>query len=200
MDYESLSDKELVRRCLESDHRAARELVSRYERPLFSVAYRNLRDSALAEDVAQEAFVRAFDRLETYDFSYQFSSWLFKITYNLSVDELRKKKLDTVSIDGAPDAVTEDEREATRITPVDRDERPDEQLEARELGDQIEEAISKLRPDYRTAVVLRHLEGRSYGEISEIMEIPLGTVKTYIHRARQELQEHLAHLRDRVLD
>ncbi len=198
MNRESPSDKELVRRCLDGDEHAAREIVSRYERPVFSVVYRNLHDSALAEDVAQEAFVRAFDRLETYDSSYRFSSWLFKIAYNLSVDELRKKGLDTVSIDGAPDATTEEERQATGITPVDRSERPDERLEARELGREIEEAIGELRPDYRTAIVLRHIEGRPYDEISEIMEIPLGTVKTYIHRARKELQESLSHLRSGV--
>jgi RNA polymerase sigma-70 factor (ECF subfamily) len=162
------------------------------------VVYRNRHDSALAEDVAQEACVRAFDRLETYDFSYKFGSWLFKIAYNLSVDELRKKGLDTVSIDGAPDATTAEEQQATGITPVDRSERPDERLEARELGREIEEAIGELRPDYRTAIVLRHIEGRPYDEISEIMEIPLGTVKTYIHRARKELQESLAHLRSGV--
>ena len=198
MDYQSLSDKDLVRRCLEGDQRSAREIVSRYERPLFSIVHRNLRDSALAEDVTQEAFVRAFDRLETYDFSYRFSSWLFKIAYNLSVDELRRKKLDTVSIHGAPDATTQEEQEATAVTPVAQDEDPEERFEARQLGEEIEAAIGELRPDYRTAVVLRHIEGRSYDEIAEIMEIPLGTVKTYIHRARKELQGSLAHLRDRV--
>lgn len=190
------SDRELVRRCLKGDQRAARELVSRFERPVFSQTYRMVRDRELAEDLAQEALVRAFDRLETYDPSYKFSSWLFKIAHNLTIDHLRKKDLDTVSIHGAPDATTSERQEATAVTLESREERPDERFEASRLGDEIEDAIGELRPAYREAILLRHVEGRSYDEIAEIMELPLGTVKTYIHRARKELQSSLAHLRE----
>jgi RNA polymerase sigma-70 factor, ECF subfamily len=101
----------------------------------------------------------------------------------------------TVSLDGSRNARTSDEVESTRITIASEDENPEELLEAKQLGQQIEAAIAELRVDYRTAVVLRHVEGRSYEEIAEIMEVPLGTVKTYIHRARSELKEKLAHLR-----
>ena len=190
------SDRDLVRRCLKGDERAARELVSRFERPVFSQVFRMVRDRELAEDLAQEAFVRAFDRLETYDPSYKFSSWLFKIAHNLTIDHLRKKDLDTVSIHGAPDATTADQQEATAVTLESREERPDERFEASALGDEIEEAIGELRPAYREAILLRHVEGRAYDEIAEIMELPLGTVKTYIHRARKELQSSLAHLHE----
>jgi RNA polymerase sigma-70 factor (ECF subfamily) len=112
------------------------------------------------------------------------------------VDHIRRRELDTVSIHGAPDAVTSDQQEATSVTLESEFERPDELLEARELGASIEEAIERLRPEYRTAILLRHVEGYSYDEISEVMEIPLGTVKTYIHRARAELQDMLGHLRE----
>lgn len=195
MSYRDRSDQELVQLCLKGNDRAARALVSRFQRPLFSVIHRMVRDPELAEDLAQEAFVRAFDKLRQYDPSYKFSSWLFKIGHNLTVDHLRKKELDTVSIHGAPDATSEEEQEATAPTLESRGERPDERFEARELGREIEEAVGELRPAYREAILLRHVEGRSYDEIAEIMELPLGTVKTYIHRGRKELQEHLSHLR-----
>jgi len=194
--YTDASDRELVRLCRRGDERAAHALVSRFQRPLFSVIVRMVRNEELAEDLAQEAFVRAFDRLDTYDPTYRFSSWLFKIGHNLTVDHLRKKELDTVSIHGAPDATTEERQEATAVTLESREETPEKRFEARQLGEEIEEAIGALRPQYREAVLLRHVEGCSYAEIAEIMEIPLGTVKTYIHRARGELQESLSHLRE----
>lgn len=194
MGYSEKSDKELVRLCGRGDERAARDLVSRFERPVFSLIYRMVRDRELAEDLAQEAFVRALNNLDRYDPSYKFSSWLFKISYNLTVDHLRRRDLDTVSIHGAPDAVTADRQAATSIALESVDERPDELLEARELGTEIEGALALLRPEYRTAVLLRHVEGHSYDEIASIMDIPLGTVKTFIHRARGELRDALAHL------
>ena len=194
MDYKEKTDPELVAFCKRGDERAAAEILRRFERPVFSLIYRMVRDRELAEDLAQEGFVRAFNNLERYVPTYKFSSWLFKVAYNLTIDHLRKKQLDTVSIHGAPSAVTADQQQATAITLEGKGERPDELLEASEIGAEIEVAIGTLRPEYRTAVILRHVEGRSYEEISEIMEIPLGTVKTYIHRARRELQTQLEHL------
>ena len=108
MDYEAQTDEELAQLCEGGDERAARELVSRFERPLFSLVRRTVRDQELAEDLAQEAFVRAFNNLDSFDPSYQFSSWLFKIGHNLAIDHVRKKGLDTVSIEGAPDAPDEE--------------------------------------------------------------------------------------------
>lgn len=196
MAYTDLSDQTLVEQCLDGDERAAREIVVRFEKPIFSLIYRMVRDRELAEDLAQETFVRTLNNLRRYNPSYKFSSWLFKIGYNLTIDHLRKKQLDIVSIQGAPDAVTPDQQAATRITLEDPDERPDELLEARSIGEEIEEAIDRLRPEYRTAILLRHVQGYAYEEIAEVMEVPLGTVKTYIHRARNELKEALVHLRE----
>jgi len=194
--YTDLSNQTLVEQCLDGDERAAREIVVRFEKPIFSLIYRMVRDRELAEDLAQETFVRTLNNLRRYNPSYKFSSWLFKIGYNLTIDHLRKKQLDIVSIQGAPDAVTPDQQAATRITLEDPDERPDELLEARSIGEEIEEAIDRLRPEYRTAILLRHVQGYAYEEIAEVMEVPLGTVKTYIHRARNELKEALVHLRE----
>ncbi len=196
MPYLDQTDQSLVELCLHGDEGAAREIVHRFERPVFSLIYRMVRDRELAEDLSQEAFVRTLNNLRRYDPAYKFSSWLFKIAYNLTIDHLRKKDLEVVSIQGAPDAVTGDRQAATAITLPSSDERPDELLEARALGSEIETAIDRLRPDYRTAILLRHVEGHSYEEIATIMDVPLGTVKTYIHRARNELKEALAHLKE----
>ena len=193
-DYATLEDRELAAHAARGHELAFRELLARYERPVFSLIHRMVRDRELAEDLAQETFVRTLNNLRRYDPSYKFSSWLFKIGYNLTIDHLRKKELDVVSIQGAPDAVTPDAQAATAITLVTRDERPDQLLEARELGSEIELAIGELRPEYRTAILLRHVEGYSYDEIATVMDVPLGTVKTYIHRARNELKEALVHL------
>lgn len=190
------TDHELVVLARSGSEKAYRELLDRYQRPVFSLVYRMVRDREQAEDLAQETFIKVFNHLERYNPKYKFSSWIFKIASNLAIDQLRKKEPVTVSLDGSRHARTSDEMEATRITVESRDASPEELLEASELGSEIENAIGRLRPDYRTAILLRHVEGRPYEEIAEIMDIPLGTVKTYIHRARTELKGALGHLRE----
>jgi RNA polymerase sigma-70 factor, ECF subfamily len=188
-------DQELVTRARKGSEAAYRELLGRYQRPVFSLIYRMVRDREQAEDLAQETFVKVFNNIERYDPRYKFSSWIFKIASNLTIDFLRKKEPETLSLEGSRHAHTAEQAEATRITVEARDANPEEFVAARELGVEIEQAIGELRPEYRTAILLRHVEGRPYEEIAEIMEIPLGTVKTYIHRARSELRGTLAHLR-----
>jgi RNA polymerase sigma-70 factor (ECF subfamily) len=173
---------------------AFRELLARYERPVFSLIYRMVRDRTQAEDLAQEAFVRAFNAIGTYKTSYKFSNWILKIANNHTIDHLRKRRIETVSIHGSPHANTVEEASQSELVVASQDENPHEYLEHKELGGQIERAIGGLREEYRTAVILRHVEGYAYDEIAEIMDVPLGTVKTYLHRARAELREGLAHL------
>jgi len=189
------ADKDLVVFARSGSEQAYRELLERYQRPVFSLVYRMVRDRETAEDLAQETFVKVFNNLESYNPKFKFSSWIFKIATNLTIDTLRRKELQTVSLDGSRYARTDEEVEASRVTVASSDETPEERLEAKELGAEIESAIGRLRPEYRTAILLRHVEGRPYEEIAEIMDIPLGTVKTYIHRARMELRETLSHLR-----
>ncbi len=192
MDYSEVDDRKLAVLAAEGRESAFRELLERYERPVFSLVYRMVRDRTLAEDLAQEAFIRAFNAIDSYDPDYKFSSWIFKIANNHTIDHLRKRKLDTVSIHGSPHARSDEEAERTAVVLESDVESPEAYVEAQELGGQIEEAIGQLRPEYRTAILLRHIEGHSYEEIAEIMDLPLGTVKTYLHRARNELKELLA--------
>ena len=195
MNTTTVSDHELVTRTQQGSEKAYRELLGRYQRPVFSIIYRMIRDREQAEDLAQETFVRVFNNIDRYDPRYKFSSWIFKIATNLTIDWIRRKELNTVSIDGSRNAVTAEQIEATSITIASTDETPEELLEAKELGEEIEGAISKLRPEYKAAILLRHVEGREYQEIAEILSLPLGTVKTYIHRGRNELRDQLQHLR-----
>ena len=173
-------------------HEAAfRELVRRYERPVFSLLYRMVRDRALAEDLAQETFIKVLNGIKSYRPEFKFSSWIFKIANNAAIDHIRRRSLDTLSLDGAPDAETPEAMKATAIQLDAKGETPLQELESRELGSAIERAIGRLRPEYRACILLRHVEGYSYEEIADTLDLPLGTVKTYIHRARNELRGYL---------
>jgi RNA polymerase sigma-70 factor (ECF subfamily) len=195
-DLAARTDQEIVVLARAGQEAAYRELIRRYERPLFSLLYRMVRDRELAEDLAQETFIKALNAIESYRPEYKFSSWIFKIANNAAIDHLRRRELDTLSLEGSPHAETPDAVEATALQIGDRQESPLDAVEARELGGQIEGAIAQLRPEYRSCILLRHVEGRAYEEIAEILNLPLGTVKTYIHRARNELRQALAHLRE----
>ncbi len=195
-DLSTATDQAVVEWARAGHERAHRELVRRYERPVFSLIYRMVRDRERAEDLAQETFVKVLNALDSYRAEYKFSSWIFKIANNAAIDQLRRKELDTLSLDGAPDAVTPERQEGTSLQIADGTESPLQELEARELGGQIEQAIAKLRPEYRSCIILRHVEGYPYEEIAEMLDLPLGTVKTYIHRARSELRTLLEHIKE----
>lgn len=195
-DLQSITDQEVVALARAGKEAAYRELLRRYERPVFSLIYRMVRDRELAEDLAQESFVKVLNALDSYQPEYKFSSWIFKIANNAAIDHLRRREIVTLSLDGAPGARTADEVEATALQAVDRSESALDELEAKELGTSIEQAIARLRPEYRACILLRHVEGRAYEEIAATLDLPLGTVKTHIHRARHELREYLGPLRD----
>jgi RNA polymerase sigma-70 factor, ECF subfamily len=195
LDYTALTDQQVVQLARDGSERAYRELIGRYQRPVFSLIYRLVRDREKAEDLAQDTFIKVLNNIDRYKPEFKFSSWIFKIAHNTSLDHLRKKEPETLSLDGSPHARTAAEVEASTITPESGDENPEQYTLNRELGVEIEGALGSLRADYRTAIVLCHVEGRPYEEIAEIMGVPLGTVKTYIHRGRKELMQRLEHLR-----
>ncbi len=195
LNYTELTDQEVIAHALEGREAAYRELIGRYQRPVFSLIYRLVRDRERAEDLAQDTFIKVLNHLERYDPTYKFSSWIFKIAHNTALDHLRRKSPVTLSLDGSPHARTAAEIEATTLTPASDDESPESYAASKELGAEIERAIGLLRPEYRTAIVLCHVEGHPYEEIARIMDVPLGTVKTFIHRARKELMKELEHLR-----
>jgi RNA polymerase sigma-70 factor (ECF subfamily) len=195
-EWAGLSDQEVVLWARSGQEAAYRELIRRYERPLFALLFRMVRDRELAEDLAQETFVKALNAIDSYRPEFKFSSWIFKIANNAAIDHLRRRELDTLSLDGSPHAETPEAMQATALQIGARQESPLDTVEAKELGTAIEAAIGSLRPEYRSCILLRHVEGRAYEEIAEILNLPLGTVKTYIHRARNELRLSLAHLKE----
>jgi RNA polymerase sigma-70 factor (ECF subfamily) len=196
LDVRSAADQEIVALAREGAEYAYRELIRRYERPVFSLIYRMVRDRETAEDLAQETFIKVLNAISTYRPEFKFSSWVFKIANNTAIDHLRRRELDTLSLDGSPHATTPESVEATALQIGSDRGSPLDVLESKELGGEIEAAIRQLRPEYRSCILLRHVEGRPYEEIAEMLDLPLGTVKTYIHRARTELRLALQHLRE----
>jgi RNA polymerase sigma-70 factor (ECF subfamily) len=196
LDLANLPDADVVGLAQQGREAAYRELVRRYERPVFSLVYRMVRDRELAEDLTQDTFIRVLNHVDRYRPEFKFSSWLFKIANNVAIDHLRRRHLETVSMEGSPHAATPDAVEATSFEVAGQQESALDELEAKELGSAIEVAIGRLRPEYRSCIMLRHVEGRSYEEIAATLDLPLGTVKTYIHRARHELRRALEHLRE----
>lgn len=186
------TDAELVASARAGSQDAFRDLVVRFERPVYSLIVRMVQDPGTAEDLAQEAFVKAYRSLHLYDPSRKLSSWLFKIAHNTTIDFLRKNTPDTVSLE-APD--DDDGRGGLAAVLSDGSvENPAAAAERRDMARSLERAIARLRPEYREAVVMFYLEGASYQEICEITGLPLGTVKTNLHRARKELAQEMTAL------
>ena len=196
LDLLNLPDADVVALAQQGRDAAFRELIRRYERPVFSLIYRMVRDRELAEDLAQDTFIKVLNHIDRYRPEFKLSSWLFKIANNVTIDHLRRRQLATVSLDGSPHAATAAEAQATSLDLADEQETALDELASRELGTAIEQAIGRLRPEYRSCIMLRHVEGRSYEEIAATLDLPLGTVKTYIHRARHELRRALEHVRE----
>ncbi len=192
----NVPDADVVTLAQQGREDAYRELIRRYERPVFSLVFRMVRDRELAEDLAQDTFIKVLNHIDRYRPEFKFSSWLFKIANNVAIDHLRKRQVETIRMEGSPHALTADAIEATSFEIESHGESALEEMEAKELGSAIERAIARLRPEYRSCILLRHVEGRSYEEIATTLDLPLGTVKTYIHRARHELREALQHLKE----
>jgi RNA polymerase sigma-70 factor (ECF subfamily) len=180
-------DIQLIARARTGDERAFRALLDKYERPVFSICMRMVRNRDEATDLAQEAFIKVFSMLERYNSSYAFSSWLFKITSNLCIDFLRKRRVETYPmdepIDGEKGAIA---RQYESPSPD-----PDAVLSRKQAMERLGAAIEALPEHYRVMLILRHQENLSYEEIAATLDIPLGTVKARIHRAREMLRAHL---------
>jgi RNA polymerase sigma-70 factor (ECF subfamily) len=178
------TDAELVASALRGSQEACRELVTRFERPVYTLLLRMVQNPATAEDLAQETFVKAFRRLDSYDPQWKLSSWLFKIAHNTAIDHLRRGVPETVPLEGGG------EEEGGSFAAVLADEGTESPLAAAERQDlarALERAIARLRPEYRQAVLMFYVQGASYQEICDVSGQPLGTVKTNLHRARKEL-------------
>lgn len=188
------TDAELVAEALRGHQEAFRELVVRFERPVYSLVARMVQDPATAEDLAQEVFIKAFRRLDTYDPQRKLASWLFKIAHNTTIDHLRRNAPDTVPLEADRSEAEEGRGGLAAVLADESLEDPSAAAERKDMARSLERAIARLRPEYREVVVLFYLEGASYQEICEAVGLPLGTVKTNLHRARKELAQEMAAL------
>ena len=157
----------------------------RYQGPVFGLIVRMVRNRELAEDLSQEVFLKAYRALASFDVERKFSSWLFKIAHNATIDHLRKSELVTVPL------VTDDPDHGNLVDVLEDPTAftPDRRAESSDLAAALDDAVRQLRPAYREVILLRHREELSYQEIAEVTESSLGTVKTNLHRARRELME-----------
>jgi len=152
------------------------ELVTRYQTNVFNVCYRILHERGEAEDLAQETFMRAYDRLNTFDLEREFGPWIRRVAANLCLNHLESQKT-TAELDVERDA--------------DESQKPEAITEVRERSEQIREALASLPPQYRVVVELRHYQEMSYDEIAAELKIPLSDVKSHLFRARKILAEKL---------
>ncbi|MDX1671611.1 MAG: sigma-70 family RNA polymerase sigma factor [Balneolaceae bacterium] len=183
----SREDDLLVTRARGGDEQAFKELVDKYERALFYHILKMVKDREQVEDLVQEAFVKAFDNLNSYSTEYAFSTWLYRIATNHTIDYLRKKKLQTMSID---EPVKTREGEMQMQLPAE-DAETDRDIIRKQRQEMVQDAIEDLPPKYRKVIEMRHMEEKSYQEIADVLELPLGTVKAHIFRARELLYKEL---------
>jgi RNA polymerase sigma-70 factor, ECF subfamily len=188
-DRGAVTDAELATAALRGSHTACESLVRRFERPVYNLVFRLVRDPSTAEDLTQDTFMKLFRALGSYDPQQRFSSWLFRIAHNTAIDHLRQRRLLTAEPPPGADAGDTD---IVALLPDEKADSPEASAARSELAEALDAAIDRLRPEYRAAVILRHQEDLDYGEIAEVLAVPLGTVKTYLHRARREMAEHLA--------
>jgi RNA polymerase sigma-70 factor (ECF subfamily) len=180
-------DASWVTRALTGEERAYAELLSRYRARVYGLALRMVQNADDASDIAQEAFVRAFQSLSTFDRSKSFGAWIARITANLCIDHYRRRRLALVSLDAPVDSARgERAREFPDKTPI-----ADELLSLDESKRRMDVLLDALPPRYRMVVLLRYKEDLAYEEIAGTLGIPLGTVKARLHRAHQLLKRKL---------
>lgn len=185
--YMEVLVKQRIKQVLKGDQNAYGEIVELYKDKVFQLCYRILGNRHEAEDIAQEAFIRAYVNIRKFNPTRKFSTWLYRIATNLCIDRIRKKKPDYYL-----DAEVPGTEGLTMYSQVAIDTRmPEEEVESLELQEAIQSEILKLPEKYRSVIVLKYIEELPLQEISDILEIPLGTVKTRIHRGREALRKQL---------
>ncbi len=185
------TDEQLVTSALAGERAAFEQLVRRHQRALVNHIYRHTGRREGAHDLAQEVFLKVYQSLSTFDPRYRFTTWLYRIASNCAIDFLRKKQPQTCSID--PDPGDEKGDSPLRSLAGD-DPTPHDMLRFQELTVRLETAIAGLPTDYRQLILLRHRQHCRYDEIARITELPIGTVKNRIFRAREILRQELRDL------
>jgi len=173
-----------VTEALAGSQSAFERIVRRYQRPIISLIARMTGDRGLAEELAQDTFVKAYRNLAAFDTGRRFSSWIFRIAHNTALDALRRAPRPEVSIDtgAGSEGGSFDPPAPEAADPIER----------RALGDALEAAMARLRPDFRAAIVLRYEEGLSFEDIGHVIGVPEATARSHVHRARKEMARYLS--------
>jgi len=183
----ALEDFDLIDRAVQDkDQQAYATLMKRYKKAVYFMILKMIRDADDAEDLTMEAFAKAFRNLERFKKDYTFSTWLFRIATNNTIDFIRKKKLKTMSLNNT---LSDDSGNSVTIDVEDDDNNPQDQFIRSQRIDMVRIFVDKLPAKYRKLVQLRYFDELSYEEIAQELEKPLGTVKAQLHRSRELLFE-----------
>lgn len=182
-------EKRLTKQALKGDQTAFAEIVELYKDKIFHLAYRMLSNRHEAEDVVQETFLRVYKNLDRYDPHQKFSTWIYRIATNLCIDRLRKRK-PTYSLDA--DTNDQEGSDAYSFIPSDN-QTPESEYLLSETQQLIHQAIDTLPAKYKSVMVLRYLQELSLQEISDVLGMPVTTIKTRVHRGREFLRKKLEH-------
>jgi len=180
---QELEDRELIAISIRGSEDTFEELVRRYQRPIVSYIYRMLNDYDGSLDVAQEVFIKVYKSLERYSSDYKFSTWLYRIAHNAAIDHIRKRSGKEQSLE------TENQEGTFQLQLESPRPNPEQDREQSEWRVEIESVVKCLPSVYRELIVLRHAKDLSYGEIAEVTDLPLGTVKNRLFRAREMMRE-----------
>ena len=192
-DLSAASDQEVVAMARQGREEAYGEVVHRYKRPVLALIYGIVSHPERAKDLAQDTFVKVFTTLDRYRPERKFAPWILRIAHNTALHYLERKRFDSPN---SPYAVTPGAIDRAAIQAPNPSDTPTPRPDMRQLAATLEQALRRLRPEYRRCVKLRYVEGRSYDEIAHIIKVPVGTVGTYLHRARKELKRVLGPLPD----
>ncbi len=183
-------EEELVKRTLQGDTKAFEELVQQYESKIYALAYRYMGNEDDAYDMSQEAFIKAYRSLRSFKGHSSFGTWLYRVTTNVCLDELRRRKRRIVPLSLDEPLATHEGDEVDKEIP-DNTPTADILYEQKEFSQYIQDLLDQLKPDHKTAIVLRDVLDLSYEEISEVLNCSIGTVKSRISRARETLRKKI---------
>jgi len=175
----------LIKRAIAGSLEAFEQLIQQYEKRIYNYCFRMTNNQEDAEDLTQEIFIKVYKSLHSFKGNSQFSTWIYRIAYNTCVDKYRKQKIKMISL-------TSNDEDEKDIDLPSNEPLPEDQIVNKEQYQLLCECISMLKPEYKTAIILRDIQNYTYEEIASILNIPLGTVKSHISRGRAALRDALA--------